>query len=65
MFDDYSVAARSFQEHLNRIEKDGRKDSPDWFLANGLLRLAQGLQQDHEAEEDRRKSFARTWPARK
>ncbi len=63
--DFYSAAARSFEEDLNRIEKDGRKDSPDWHLANGLLQLAQGLQHDHEAEEDRRKSFARSWSPRK
>lgn len=65
MYDYYSVAARSFQENLDRIEKDGRKESPDWYLANGLLRLVQGLQQDREAEADRRKLFARSWPARK
>ena len=65
MVDFYSAAARSFQESLDRIEKDGRMDSPDWYLANGLLRLAQGLQHDHEAEEDRGKSFARTSPTAK
>jgi hypothetical protein len=49
---------------LDRIEKDGRKDSPDWCLANGLLSLAQGLQQDRNDEVDRQRLFARTWPAR-
>jgi hypothetical protein len=60
MIDFYSAASRSFQEDLDRIEKDGRKDSPDWHLANGLLQLTKGLQQARE-EEDLRKSFARTW----
>lgn len=63
MLDFYSAAARSFQEDLDRIEKDGRKDSPDWHLANGLLQLTQGLQQAREEEEDLRRCFARssTW----
>jgi hypothetical protein len=58
----YAVATDSFQTHLDWLEQQGRKDSPDWHLSNGLLRLAQGLRQDHEAEEERRKSFARTSP---
>ena len=38
-----------------------------WHLADGLLRLAQGLQQSSEDEADRRRGFARsvagqTWP---
>ena len=61
--DFYAVAASSFQIHLDWIEQQGRKDTPDWHLANGLLRLAQGLQQDHEAQEERQKSFARSSPA--
>jgi hypothetical protein len=61
MIDFYSAASRSFQEDLDRIEKDGRKDSPDWHLANELLQLTKGLQQAREEEEDLRKSFARTW----
>jgi hypothetical protein len=65
MTDYFSAAATSFQEHLARIEKNGQKNTADWHLANGLLRLVQGLQQDREAEEDRRKSFARSWPPRK
>lgn len=65
MLDFYAEAARSFQDGLDRIEKNGRKDSPDWYLVNGLLRLAQGLQHNHEAEEDQRRSFARTSPAAK
>ncbi len=65
MTDCFSAAATSFQEHLDRIEKNGQKGTADWHLANGLLRLAQGLQQDGEAEEDRRKSFAGSWPPRK
>ena len=43
------MAIHSFQENLDWIERQGRKDSPDWHLANGLLRLAQGLRQDYEA----------------
>jgi hypothetical protein len=54
MVDLYSAAARSFQEDLDRIEKDGRRDSPDWHLAKGLLQLTQGLQQAREEEEDLR-----------
>ena len=61
MIDCYSAAARSFQEDLDRIEKDGRMDSPDWHLAKGLLQLTKGLQQAREEGEDLRKSFARTW----
>ena len=60
--DFYAVATDSFQTHLDWLEQQGRKDSPEWHLSNGLLRLAQGLRQDHEAEEERRKSFARTPP---
>jgi hypothetical protein len=60
--DFYAVATDSFQTHLDWLEQQGRKDSPDWHLSNGLLRLSQGLRQDHEAEEERRKSFARTSP---
>jgi hypothetical protein len=52
--DFYAAATDSFRAHLEWIEKQGRKDSPDWHLVNGLLRLAQGLQQDHADEEDRR-----------
>ena len=62
--DFYAVAIDSFQAHLDWIEKQGQKDSPDWHLTNGLLRLAQGLQQDHEAQEERLKSFARSSPHR-
>ena len=61
--DFYAVATDSFQARLNWIENQGQKDSPDWHLTNGLLRLAQGLQQDHEAQEERLKSFARSSPA--
>ena len=43
------------------LDGSGAEDSPDWHLTNGLLRLAQGLQQDHEAQEERLKSFARSW----
>jgi hypothetical protein len=61
MVDFYTVAADSFQAKLNFIEKEGRQNSsPDWHQANGFLRLAQGLQQDHADEEQRRKSFARS-----
>ena len=41
MIDFYSAAAQSFQEDLDRIERDGRKDSSDWYLAKGLLQLTQ------------------------
>ena len=61
--DFYAVAASSFQIHLDWIEQQGRKDTPDWHQANGLLQLAQGLQQDHEAQAERVKSFARSCPA--
>ena len=60
MVDFYAVAADSFQAHLDWIEKQGRKDSPDWHLVSGLLCLAQGLHQDHADEEERRRSFARS-----
>jgi hypothetical protein len=56
----YAAAVHSFQESLNWMERQERKDSPEWHLANGLLRLAQGLKQDHDAQEDRMKSFARS-----
>jgi len=59
--DFYAIATDSFQARLDWIENQGQKDSPDWHLTNGLLRLAQGLQQDHEAQEERLKSFARSW----
>jgi hypothetical protein len=58
MIDFYSVSARSFEEDLDRIEKDGRKDLPDWHLAKGLLQKTKGLQQAREEEEDLRKCFA-------
>ncbi len=57
----FSAAVRSFRENLDRIETEGRRDSPDWHLANGLLQLAQGLQSTREEEEERRRSFARSW----
>ncbi len=58
----YAVAIHSFQENLNWIERQGRKDSPDWHLANGFLRLAQALQQDRDDQEERLKCFARSSP---
>jgi len=61
MTDFYAVAIHSFQESLDCTERQGRKDSPDWQLANGLLCLVHGLRQDYEAEEGRLKSFARTY----
>jgi hypothetical protein len=64
MIDFYSAAAQSFQEELDRIEKDGRKDSTDWYLAKGLLQLTQGLQRARDEEQDLRKSFARSWVPR-
>jgi hypothetical protein len=64
MIDFYAEATDSFEQHLRWIEAQGRKDSPDWHLTNGLLQLAQGLRHDHGEEEDRRKSFARSWNPR-
>jgi hypothetical protein len=61
MIDFYLTAAQSFQKDLDRIEKDGRKDSSDWYLAKGLLHLTQVLQQARDEEQDLRKSFARSW----
>jgi hypothetical protein len=61
MIDFYESATQLFQDTLERIEKEGRKDSPEWYLANGLLRLAQGLKEDHDAQEERLKGFARSW----
>ena len=60
MLDLYAAAAESFQAQLDAVEKEGRAGSSDWHLVNGLLRLAQGLQQDHADEEERRKSYARS-----
>lgn len=57
MVDYFAVATQSFQQNLNRIENEGRKDSPEWHLVNGLLRLAQGLEQDHEAREEHLKAW--------
>lgn len=65
MGDFYAEATDSFEQHLRWIEEQGRRDSPDWQLVKGLLRLAQGLRHDYEAEEDRRKSFGRSSPPRK
>lgn len=60
LIDFYSAAARSRQEDLDRIEQDGRRDSPDWHLAGGFLHLAQGLRQAREQEEDLRRCIARS-----
>ena len=65
MVQDYAEAARSFKENLRCIEAQGQKNSADWHLVNGLFRLAQGLAIEHEAAENRRKSFARSWDPRK
>ena len=65
MVDFYAEATDSFEQHLHWIEEQGRRESPDWQLVRGLLRLAQGLRHDHDEEEDRRKCFARTSPPRK
>jgi hypothetical protein len=61
MSDFYESATQSFQESLERVEKEGRKDSPEWYLAAGLLRLAQGLKEDQDAKEELQKGFARSW----
>lgn len=65
MVDFYAEATDSFEQHLHWIEEQGRRDSLDWQLVKGLLQLARGLRNDHDAEEDRRKCFARTSPPRK
>ena len=65
MAQDYAEAAKSFKENLRCIEARGQKNSADWYLVNGLFRLAQGLATEHEAEEDRRRSYARSWNPRK
>ena len=57
----YAMAIHSFQESLNGMERHGQKDTLESHLANGLLRLTQGLEQIREEEEDRRKSYARIW----
>jgi hypothetical protein len=59
--DFYDVAIHSFKENLDWIERQGQKDSKDWHLANGLLRLAQALKQDHDDQAERLKGFARTY----
>jgi hypothetical protein len=62
MIDYYEAAAQLFQEDLNRIEREGRKDVPEWQLVNGLLLLAQGLKkEDRDAKAELRKGFARSW----
>ncbi len=61
MIDYYEAAAQLFQEDLNRIEREGRKDVPEWQLVNGLLLLAQGFKEDRDAEAELRKGFARSW----
>ena len=63
MTNSYAAATLSFREMLSRLESEGRKDSQDWYLANGLLQLAQGLQQVHEEDEDRMKGYVRSAPA--
>ena len=65
MTHDHAEAAKSFKENLRCIEARGEKNSADWYLVNGLFRLAQGLATEHENEEDRRKAFARSWNPRK
>ncbi len=49
MNDLYLAATQSFQQELDRLEKDGRKNSSDWHLAKGLLQLTEGLQQARDA----------------
>lgn len=65
LIDFYSAASQSFEKDLDRIEKEGRRDSSEWHLAEGLLHLTQGLQQACEEEEDLRKCFARSSTRRK
>ncbi len=59
--DRYQAATRSFQDGLILIESGGRKESWEWHLANGLLRLTQALKQAYEEEADLRKGFARSY----
>ncbi len=59
--DHYQAATQSFQDGLILIESDGRKESWEWHLANGLLRLTQALRQAYEEETDLRKGFARSY----
>lgn len=33
----FAVATDSFQTHLDRIEKQGRRNSPDWHLVNAFF----------------------------
>ncbi len=63
--DFFAEATESLEQNLRWIEQQGQKNSPNWHLVNGMLRLAQGLRLDHEAEEDRRRSFARSCSSRK
>jgi hypothetical protein len=58
--DYYTAAIQSFQRSRDLIEKAGRKDSSEWYLANGLVRLSQAIKEDRHAEADRQRSYART-----
>ena len=63
--DFFGEAVQSFQQHLDWVEKEGRSASPEWQLSRGLLRLAQGLQEDRDELQDRARSFARSYRASK
>jgi hypothetical protein len=60
----FATAIHSFQQNLSHIEAEGRKESPDWHLLNGLLRLAQGLKQLDDKLEGHLGDFARSQPAK-
>jgi hypothetical protein len=49
----FSVAIASFRYNLEQIQNQGRESAPEWHVANGLLRLAQGMLQDARIMEKR------------
>jgi hypothetical protein len=49
----FSLAAYSFQEQAKYIKSVGRENSPEWHLANGFARMAQGLEQESRILESR------------
>jgi CheY-like chemotaxis protein len=55
----FSVAIASLRYNVDQIKKEGRESSPDWHLANGLLRLAEGILQEVLILEERLSGFER------
>jgi len=47
------IAIYSLQRNADQLVSLGRQDSPEWHLANGLLRIARGIQQDASILEAR------------